>query len=53
MSRDQSYISYVRVGPGGSGDAMYGEALLTALAVHVLREYGGIAVGLQHAHGAL
>jgi AraC family transcriptional regulator len=36
-----------------AGDAMYGEALSTALAVHILRKYGGIATGLQHATGGL
>jgi AraC family transcriptional regulator len=38
---------------GRAGDAMYGEALSTALVVHLLRKYGGIAVGLQHARGGL
>jgi AraC family transcriptional regulator len=33
--------------------AMYGEALSTALAVHILRKYGGIAAGLHHANGGL
>jgi AraC family transcriptional regulator len=38
---------------GRAGDSMYGEALSTALAVHLLREYGGVEVGLQHARGGL
>jgi AraC family transcriptional regulator len=38
---------------GRAGDAMYGEALSTALAVHLLRKYGAIAVGLQHTRGGL
>ena len=38
---------------GHTGDPMYGEAFSTALAVHLLRVYGGIPVGLQHAHGGL
>jgi AraC family transcriptional regulator len=36
-----------------ASDRMYGEALSTALAVHLLREYGGIAAKLQHAHHGL
>jgi AraC family transcriptional regulator len=36
-----------------AGDRMYGEALSTALAVHLLREYGGRSVALQHAHRGL
>lgn len=38
---------------GRGGDAMYGEALSTALAVHLLREYGGIAVRPERAHAGL
>jgi AraC family transcriptional regulator len=34
-------------------DPMYGEGLSLALAVHVLRAYGGIAAGLQNAQGGL
>src|SRR5262249_54054015 len=30
---------------GRTSDQMYGEALSTALAVHLLREYGGVSVG--------
>ena len=33
---------------GRANDSMYGEALSTALAVHLLREYCGTAVGPQH-----
>jgi hypothetical protein len=35
---------------GAAGDLMYGEALSTALAVHLLREYGGAAAGLKRPH---
>jgi AraC family transcriptional regulator len=38
---------------GHAGDRMYGEALSTALAVHLLREYGGRSLALQHAHRGL
>lgn len=38
---------------GHASDQMYGESLSTALAVHLLRKYGGVAVDLQHAHGGL
>ena len=38
---------------GRTSDQMYGEALSTALAVHLLREYGGIAVRPQPASGRL
>jgi AraC family transcriptional regulator len=37
----------------GAGDRMYGESLSTALTVRMLREYGGIAVDLQHADRGL
>jgi AraC family transcriptional regulator len=37
----------------GAGDRIYGESLSTALTVCMLREYGGIAVDLQHAHRGL
>lgn len=33
---------------GGARDKMYGESLATALAVHLLREYGGKPVALQN-----
>jgi AraC family transcriptional regulator len=38
---------------GRADDPMYGEGLSLALAVHVLRAYGGIAAGLQNAQGGL
>lgn len=38
---------------GSATDAMYGDSLSTALAVHLLREYGGISVRPQHAHRGL
>jgi AraC family transcriptional regulator len=38
---------------GRTSDQMYGEALSTALAVHLLREYGEIAVHLQPVSGRL
>jgi AraC family transcriptional regulator len=38
---------------GRAGDQMYGEALSTALAVHLLREYGGLVLGPQQVHGCL
>jgi AraC family transcriptional regulator len=38
---------------GRAGDPMYGEFLSTALAVHLLREYGGMTAALQHAHRRL
>src|SRR5262249_9034650 len=34
-------------------DRMYGEALSTALAVHLLRKYGSVSTGPQRAHGGL
>lgn len=36
-----------------AGDRMYGEALSTALAVHLLREYGGRSLGPQNMHQGL
>ena len=36
-----------------ASDRMYGEAMSTALAVHLLREYGGIGAKLQQAHRGL
>jgi AraC family transcriptional regulator len=38
---------------GRAGDQMYGEALSTALAVHLLREYCGISMRQQHARDGL
>ena len=38
---------------GRAGDSMYGEALSTALAVHLLRKYSGVAANLQHARCGL
>jgi AraC family transcriptional regulator len=38
---------------GQQGDRMYGEALSTAMAVHLLREYSGRSLGLQHTHHGL
>ena len=37
----------------GGGDRMYGEALSTALAVHLVREYSGRPPALLRAHGGL
>ena len=37
---------------GRADDSMYGEALSSALAVHILRKYGGV-VATQHARGGL
>jgi AraC family transcriptional regulator len=36
-----------------AGDSIYGESLATALAVHVLREYGRIGVAVQPGHRGL
>jgi AraC family transcriptional regulator len=36
-----------------TSDAIYGESLATALAVHVLREYGRVGVAVQPAHSGL
>ena len=36
-----------------ASDAIYGESLATALAVHVLREYGRVGVAVQPAHRGL
>ena len=36
-----------------TSDAIYGESLATALAVHVLREYGRVGVAVQPAHRGL
>ena len=36
-----------------ASDAIYGESLATALAVHVLREYGRVGVAVQLAHRGL
>jgi AraC family transcriptional regulator len=38
---------------GHTNDGLYGESLSTALAVHLLREYAGLAIGLQYAHAGL
>ena len=38
---------------GRSVDQIYGEALSTALAVHLLREYGGVPAGRPYASGTL
>jgi AraC family transcriptional regulator len=38
---------------GRADDPMYGEGLSLALAVHLLRAYGGIAVGSENAQGGL
>jgi AraC family transcriptional regulator len=38
---------------GRTSDQMYGESLSTALAVHVLREYGGVAMRPQPTSGRL
>jgi AraC family transcriptional regulator len=38
---------------GGAGDTIYGESLSTALAVHLLREYGARRVEIRQAHRGL
>lgn len=38
---------------GCAGDQMYGESLSNAFAVHLLRKYGGTAMGVQRLHGGL
>jgi AraC family transcriptional regulator len=38
---------------GRSGERMYGESLATALAVHLLREYGAVALEPRRAQGGL
>jgi hypothetical protein len=38
---------------GRADDQMYGEALSTALAVHLLREYGGMSMGQQQPRDGL
>jgi hypothetical protein len=38
---------------GPADDALYGEALSTAVAVYILLKYGGIAAGLHYANGGL
>jgi AraC family transcriptional regulator len=56
--RDEALGHFMRlfenaVKSGGQSNNLYVDHLIYAFTVRLLREYGGIAVGLEHAHGGL